>query len=203
MASTCAAALTEEETSSQGPSSLYRKRSREDIDPESTVEAFLTSQRDKLVSEMESLTGMLVSELQEDCTKATDSLREDFASLKADGYALRLRATTGPHVGSLFDMEVFSEPCYMGRSSGKKFKANGVSLPKDGEVSTTHAKIVINNGHLAVVDVGSTNGTTVDGNDMDEHIPAPISQGSVVVIGSTSLTVVTLTPLSSSADPDT
>jgi len=168
-----------------------------ELDPESTVEEFLTCQRDKLVGEMETLTGLVLSELTEEYAKASASLREEFASQKAEGYAVELKATGGPHAGATFRLRVAGEPCFLGRSSGKKFKSNGVSLPKDGEVSTTHAKLVVQNGRLVVVDVGSTNGTSLDGADLDEYVPAPLQKktGSTLVLGSSVLKVTAIKPL--------
>ncbi len=50
----------------------------------------------------------------------------------------------------------------MGRSTGKAFKEKGVSLYKDKEISTTHAKIEIRNGQAFLIDADSTNGTLLN-----------------------------------------
>lgn len=51
----------------------------------------------------------------------------------------------------------------MGRSTGKAFKEKGVSLYKDKEISTTHAKIELRNGQAFLIDADSTNGTLLNG----------------------------------------
>ena len=75
---------------------------------------------------------------------------------------LQIQVTSGPHDGQLFHLALAkSAPLLLGRSTGKKFKNNGVSLPKDLEVSTTHGKFVlsVDNRTVTFTDTGSTNGS--------------------------------------------
>lgn len=51
----------------------------------------------------------------------------------------------------------------MGRSTGKLFKEKGVSLYKDKEISTTHAKVELRNGEAFFIDAKSTNGSHLNG----------------------------------------
>jgi hypothetical protein len=51
----------------------------------------------------------------------------------------------------------------IGRSTGRLFKEKGVSLYKDKEISTTHARIEIRNGQAFFVDNKSTNGSQLNG----------------------------------------
>jgi len=82
-----------------------------------------------------------------------------------------MEATSGPHSGITYTLTVGSTACFVGRSSGKKFREKGISLPKDNEVSTTHAKIELQRDAVVLVDVGSTNGTTLDGEAVEEAKP--------------------------------
>ncbi|CAM9522016.1 unnamed protein product [Sphacelaria rigidula] len=77
----------------------------------------------------------------------------------------------------------------IGRSSSKKFKQKGVSLPKDTEVSTTHGKLENSAGKLTFTDLGSTNGTEVDGVDADEEQPYHVADGSKLLIGQATFTL--------------
>ena len=58
----------------------------------------------------------------------------------------------------------------MGRSTGKLFKEKGVSLYKDKEISTTHAKIEMRNGQVFLIDAKSTNGT-----QLNRYVPPYVS----------------------------
>ena len=64
-------------------------------------------------------------------------------------------ATTGPHKGIAFKMTVGAAACFVGRLvdlCGKKFRdATGISLPKDNEVSTTHAKIELKDDEIVLM----------------------------------------------------
>ena len=80
---------------------------------------------------------------------------------------ITLKCIGGPHLGQRFRLEASTDAdedtFKMGRSTGKIFKEKGVSLYKDKEISTTHAKIEIRNGQVFLIDCRSTNGTQLNG----------------------------------------
>ena len=110
---------------------------------------------------------------------------------------IEILITTGPHSS---DRRVLlrpkpNKPCFIGRSKGKKFVTNGISLHRDQEVSTTHAKILVEGGGLAdangntemkfyFMDVGSTNGSSFGG-EMIEPEPNKvlIKEGMEIKVG--------------------
>jgi pSer/pThr/pTyr-binding forkhead associated (FHA) protein len=65
---------------------------------------------------------------------------------------------------------------------------NAVVLTGDSYVSGSHARIVYEADGFAVVDVGSTNGTRVNGQKLEPNAPQPLSDGDEVVFGQTALT---------------
>ena len=134
-----------------------------------TVESYLMKQRDLILAEMDGLTGRLVADHHDAVSKAKEALRQECPAAKpiAGPRAVTMVATTGPHKGIAFKMTVGAAACFVGRSGGKKFREKGISLPKDNEVSTTHAKIELKNDEIVLVDVGSTNGTSVDGEPIE------------------------------------
>eukprot|EP00629_Pelagomonadales_sp_RCC1024_P013233 CAMPEP_0119269542 /NCGR_PEP_ID=MMETSP1329-20130426/6913_1 /TAXON_ID=114041 /ORGANISM="Genus nov. species nov., Strain RCC1024" /LENGTH=194 /DNA_ID=CAMNT_0007269541 /DNA_START=261 /DNA_END=842 /DNA_ORIENTATION=+ len=167
-----------------------RKEKKEDLEAH-TVESYLTMKRDEIVAEIDSLTGKLVEESHDACAKAKASLRAEFSkdAAAAGPRKVVLEATSGPHEGMVFRLVVGATACFVGRSSGKKFREKGVSLFKDNEVSTTHAKIELERGQVVIVDVGSTNGTTVDGVAIEEAKPYPLRAGGTVHFGASSFDV--------------
>ena len=126
-----------------------------------TVESYLVKQRDLILAEMDGLTGRLVADHHDAVSRAKEALRQECPAAKpiAGPRAVTMVATTGPHKGIAFKMTVGAAACFVGRSGGKKFREKGISLPKDNEVSTTHAKIELKNDEIVLVDVGSTNGS--------------------------------------------
>ena len=121
---------------------------------------------------------------------------------------IAVQITTGPHAPSKFQLRPKPDaPCFIGRSKGKKFIKNGISLHKDQEVSTTHAKIIVegmglsnhdvtcNNNNNAgekikfyFMDVGSTNGSTLNGEGVEpEPNKVLIEEGMEIKVGVSTL----------------
>ncbi len=57
----------------------------------------------------------------------------------------------------------------------------------DPRVSRRHAELVVTEGHVTAFDLGSTNGTYVNGTKISR--PTELNQGDVVTVGTTDLTV--------------
>ena len=96
-----------------------------------------------------------------------------------------LRSTATEYVGAVFNLKLTQKnKCWLGRSGGKKFKNNGISLSKDGEVSTTHGKFeLLKDGSVYFTDAGSTNGSTLDGVGLDPDVPYVIETNMTLAVG--------------------
>ena len=133
-----------------------------------------------------------------------------------------IRVTSGPHSSSTFTLrpKPGGPPCLVGRSKGKKFTKNGVSLYKDQEVSTTHGKFVVEGGggdggsmggesmvgegasrggsavggelKYYFIDVGSTNGTTYgeSGTQLEPNRRLALANGMELKVGNSTLRIV-------------
>ena len=104
-----------------------------------------------------------------------------------------LKCIGGPHLGQKFMLEL-GEGCVedvfkMGRSTGRHFKEHGVSLYKDKEISTTHARIEIRNGQVFLIDNRSTNGTQLNNDDVEAQTPMLLKDGDVITMGGSELEV--------------
>ena len=64
---------------------------------------------------------------------------------------------------------------------------NNIVLPGDPYVSGSHAQIVAGGEQFQVIDVGSTNGTLLNGKRLELHFPVTLTDGDVILIGSTAL----------------
>ena len=96
-----------------------------------------------------------------------------------------VQCTEGPHKGSTFTIKPHAKRLVpkVGRSTGKQFIKNGISLPEDGEVSTVHGRFDVKNGHLQFTDIGSTNGTMLEGEALEPGEGVALQPGSVLVDG--------------------
>uniref|UniRef100_A0A7S1FRI1 FHA domain-containing protein n=1 Tax=Corethron hystrix TaxID=216773 RepID=A0A7S1FRI1_9STRA len=82
----------------------------------------------------------------------------------------------------------FRAPCFLGRSTSKKFREKGMSLPRDFEMSTTHGKFEVkNNGVLYYTDLGSTNGSFHENRQVEPEVSLELKDGMVLQIGAGNL----------------
>jgi hypothetical protein len=108
----------------------------------------------------------------------------------ATAKTIRVEIVGGMYAGKVFDLlPKPRSPCMVGRSGGKKFKDKGISLTKDLEVSTTHGKFEIINGHFYFTDTGSTNGTKVEGEELEPDTPFPLTNNLEILCGQTLLKI--------------
>jgi len=116
---------------------------------------------------------------------AVDSEEKDITGLE-------VIIMSGPHKGSTYTLRPkFRAPCYIGRSTGKKYRERGISLKNDGEASTNHAKIGMDkDGILFFADTGSTNGSFIGDVILEEGNPYHIKNGDVLMVGSSDLKMV-------------
>lgn len=72
----------------------------------------------------------------------------------------------------------------IGRRSERQGIFPEVALDSDVGVSRRHAQITrLPDGALSILDLGSTNGTRVNGADLAPHVPQTLAEGDVVTLG--------------------
>ncbi len=107
---------------------------------------------------------------------------------------VQIEIIKGPHTGMTYNLNPsYKKPCWVGRSSSKKFRERGISLNKDDEVSTTHGKFHIypsgSDGKLVFTDTGSTNGTIYNNEEIEDNVPLELVDGMVLVLGNSDLLI--------------
>jgi pSer/pThr/pTyr-binding forkhead associated (FHA) protein len=70
---------------------------------------------------------------------------------------------------------------------GRDERVVEAALPTDRAVSRRHAAVSLQNGHLVLTDLGSSNGTIVDGKLIEQ--PVAIDEGDPFLVGRTLLRV--------------
>ena len=138
---------------------------------EITVEEYLNQQCELIIQDLQKHTATMIAQLKSDYQQGAQEIRALMSS------RLEPSTTNGE--------DVFK----MGRSTGKLFKEKGVSLYKDKEISTTHARVEIRNGEVFLVDADSTNGTQLNNVDVAGGVPMRLKEGDVITMGSTELMV--------------
>ena len=110
--------------------------------------------------------------------------------------AATIKAVSGPHEGLSFTIYPQKKRLVpkVGRSTGKQFVKNGISLPDDGEVSTMHGRFDVSEGALWYTDTNSTNGTLMHGNALSPRDAVRLAVGDAIVVGQTELRVCSVEP---------
>ena len=110
-----------------------------------------------------------------------------------------MEITQGPHKSQTFLLRpTIGTPCLIGRSKGKKFIKNGISLYKDQEVSTTHGKFILETNNSSssgestyyFMDVGSTNGTVYNAQNLVPNERLELVNGMELKVGNSVLRIV-------------
>jgi len=91
-----------------------------------------------------------------------------------------LRVTSGPHTGQVHSLNE-SDSCVVGRSSQVKF-----SMVEDRLLSREHFRVQLDGRNCTVEDVGSTNGTKVNGRRVESSV---LRDGDLITAGESSFLV--------------
>uniref|UniRef100_H3HCS4 FHA domain-containing protein n=1 Tax=Phytophthora ramorum TaxID=164328 RepID=H3HCS4_PHYRM len=122
-----------------------------------------------------------------------DALEAEKENLDKDGnaipraFTIAVQCITGPYRGRKFSMDIDVKrhsSCFVGRSTGRKFRPpRGLSMPKDSELSTSHGEIKMETtGKIFFIDLDSTNGTRIDGLELDAHQPYELTLGETIKV---------------------
>jgi hypothetical protein len=80
-----------------------------------------------------------------------------------------------------------SDVIRIGRSDAEQNYRPDVDMGSDDAVSRRHAEVRRRSGQFVVVDLGSTNGTQLNGEMMVPHVEMPLADGSEIRLGAMSL----------------
>lgn len=177
--------------------SLKRQHEEVTTDTEDlTVGEHLTALTKKYSAEIANHVETLVSDLRAEYHRQAAQMKEA-ALLQVQGIAaLKFDLTMVAQTPSGSEDESFyqgrewkfslsnGDSIPIGRSKAKKYIKSGISMPEDDVVSTTHGKIDMKNGKLFYVDLGSSNGSSLNGEEVKEISKSyEIKNGDKLVIG--------------------
>ncbi len=112
------------------------------------------------------------------------------SSSSMDSGTLKVEIMAGNYSGQVYHLDLSgNKTSLIGRSQSKRFTKNGISLPRDAEVSTTHGKFLTKNGRFWYVDDGSTNGSFVNGQLMEPYVELALEPGMELLVGATIMKV--------------
>ncbi|MBB6053765.1 FHA domain-containing protein [Armatimonas rosea] len=107
---------------------------------------------------------------------AKDPGRAPIAALSGSVSGARLEGPSGSHT-------LKAAVTTVGRKVG-----NDIVISTDSFVSGSHAKLVFENGKYSVIDIGSTNGTRLNGRKLSANVPEALASGDTIQFGQTAFT---------------
>ncbi len=108
---------------------------------------------------------------------------------------MELVIQSGPDAGKVYQLG--PNPVVVGRQAGTDITLS------DWQVSRRHVQFEMLNGTLMVNDLGSANGTTVNGQRLAPNQPRPLAPGEAVVLGATTIIARPSGPTAVSSSPAT
>lgn len=105
--------------------------------------------------------------------------------------SLHLVVEAGPYKGETFIVKPRARRrvARLGRSTGSDYTRHGVSLADDPEVSTYHGKFESSGGNVYFTDVGSTNGSILNGVELVANERMHLRNGDMLKVGATDMRV--------------
>lgn len=138
-----------------------------------------TGLRDRMVVQFGGIKLTIIIPEPEEVLQALPAVEEKVQPVAAigapvgDGSARLVGKTGNTHV-------LMAEKTTFGRRPG-----NAVVLSGDSYVSGNHCEILFEDGKFILVDLGSTNGTQVNGRRLEPNVPITLRDGDFVVMGQT------------------
>lgn len=91
---------------------------------------------------------------------------------------LLIEVVETPSAGDKIKRTVSNFPCVIGRSQECQIRLTG-----DGQISRQHARLAVENGRIILTDMGSNNGTFVEGQRISANAPTTLSDAQVFQLG--------------------
>jgi len=183
-----------------------RQRLNVDIDyGDQTVEENLKELKESYKKEIRLRAEGLVSELRSEYERQAAQLKASVISQSQGIASLQFELTVlaqtpsgqdfqSPYQGKEWKFSLSDgDSIPIGRSKAKKYLNSGISMAKDLEVSSGHGKIEFKKGKLYYVDVGSSNGSWINGTEINEDEKSKsfeVKNEDLIVIGETELKLI-------------
>jgi pSer/pThr/pTyr-binding forkhead associated (FHA) protein len=97
---------------------------------------------------------------------------------KKPNFIIRLTDDTGVPPIPVYDKKII-----IGRGN------NHVLAIPDASISRNHVEITFRDGEILVTDLGTSNGTKLDGHPIPPSIPVPYSEGQVLQLGQSEVSI--------------